>query len=541
MASELQHSPSLSDGIFPVAGHTPELDRQRSTASLIPRSGPSQLRPPPTPPKSPATPLSPATPKSPVKAFASWATSPLRSPLPSPLATTLRNMKEYLQELGHLTTIDPRDTWLPITESRHGNAYYAAFHNVNASIGFQALLLPLAFTFLGWTSGIVCLIIAFCWMMYTKWLLVSMHECVPGKRVNRYLDLVEIAFGNGIGKQIIVIQLLILLGGTCIGLITIGGSCLQLFFRTVCPTCQSPLTPIEWYLVFTILCALLSYFPNLNSVAGVSLIGATMAVAYTTLLWTLSVSVPRMPNVGYEIVSGGSALVTTFGILNALGMIVFAFRGHNLVLEIQATMPSTLKHPARVPMWRGATAAFALTALCYFPLAIGGYWAYGDKMLPGGILYSLSFFHGQDISRTLQGTTFMFIVVNSLGSFQVYAMSIFDMIEQVYSKWFDRKCNALLRLIYRTVIVFLCFLGAVAIPFLSTMAGLIGGLTNLPVTFFLPSLMYLKVVAPRPRSFSWYLNIGLGTFGCALSIAVCAGGVYSIIETGIKLNFFKPA
>lgn len=50
----------------------------------------------------------------------------------------------------HLTKLDPTDAWLPITESRNGNAYYAAFHTLCAGIGIQALVLPLAFTILGW-------------------------------------------------------------------------------------------------------------------------------------------------------------------------------------------------------------------------------------------------------------------------------------------------------------------------------------------------------------------------------------------------------
>jgi hypothetical protein len=44
----------------------------------------------------------------------------------------------------------------------------------------------------------------------------------------------------------------------------------------------------------------------------------------------------------------------------------------------QATMPSTFKHPAHVTMWRGAKVAYALIAMCLFPVAIGGYWAYGN-------------------------------------------------------------------------------------------------------------------------------------------------------------------
>ncbi|MCD9646580.1 Lysine histidine transporter-like 8 [Datura stramonium] len=54
------------------------------------------------------------------------------------------------KEVGHLTKLNPQDAWLPITESRNGNAHYAAFHNLNAGIGFQALVLPVAFSFLGW-------------------------------------------------------------------------------------------------------------------------------------------------------------------------------------------------------------------------------------------------------------------------------------------------------------------------------------------------------------------------------------------------------
>lgn len=41
-------------------------------------------------------------------------------------------------------------------------------------------------------------------------------------------------------------------------------------------------------------------------------------------------------------------------------------------------MPSTFKHPAHVPMWRGAKVAYLFIAMCLFPVAIGGFWAYGN-------------------------------------------------------------------------------------------------------------------------------------------------------------------
>lgn len=72
------------------------------------------------------------------------------SPIGTPMKRVFVNMKGYLEEVGHLTKLNPHDAWLPITESRNGNAHYAAFHNLNAGFGFQALFLPVAFSFLGW-------------------------------------------------------------------------------------------------------------------------------------------------------------------------------------------------------------------------------------------------------------------------------------------------------------------------------------------------------------------------------------------------------
>ena len=97
------------------------------------------------------------------------------------------------------------------------------------------------------------------------------------------------------------------------------------------------LTPIEWYLVFTCVAVLLAQLPNLNSIAGVSLIGAITAVGYCTLIWVISVVKGRLPGVSYDPVKPSAHIERAFDALNALGIVAFAFRGHNLVLEIQVT------------------------------------------------------------------------------------------------------------------------------------------------------------------------------------------------------------
>jgi len=125
--------------------------------------------------------------------------------------------------------------------------------------------------------------------------------------------------------------------GTCVALNIIGGSTSKLFFQTVCgQSCTvKTLTPVEWYLVFASAAVLLSQLPNLNSIAGVSLIGSITAVMYCTIMWMVSVNKDRLPGISYKPVRGPKEVDRLFEVLNALGIVAFAFRGHNLILEIQ--------------------------------------------------------------------------------------------------------------------------------------------------------------------------------------------------------------
>ncbi|GKV29801.1 hypothetical protein SLEP1_g38696 [Rubroshorea leprosula] len=379
------------------------------------------------------------------------------SPIGTPMKRVFVNMKSYLEEVGHLTKLNPQDAWLPITESRNGNAHYAAFHNLNAGVGFQALVLPVAFSFLGWRIII---------------------------KYNLSFTL-QVSFFPG-----------------------------PAFTRN-----QRNLTKL--YL------------------GGLSLVGAVTAITYSTMVWVLSVSQQRPPSISYEPLSLPSSAANFFSVMNALGIIAFAFRGHNLVLEIQATMPSTFKHPAHVPMWRGAKVAYAFIAMCLFPIAIGGFWAYGNLMPSGGILNALYAFHRHDISRGLLALTFLLVVFNCLSSFQIYSMPAFDSFEAGYTSRTNRPCSIWVRSGFRVFYGFVSFFIGVALPFLSSLAGLLGGLT-LPVTFAYPCFMWVLIKKPTKYSFNWYFHWILGWLGVAFSLAFSIGGIWSIVNNGLKLKFFKP-
>lgn len=113
---------------------------------------------------------------------------------------------------------------------------------------------------------------------------------------------------------------------------------MKIFFQTICGSNHCHLTSlstIEWYIVFTVSAIILAQLPNLNSIAGISLVGSISAVTYCTLTWVVSVVKERPEDVSFETVENKSDLERVCSILNAIGMIAFAFRGHNLVLEIQ--------------------------------------------------------------------------------------------------------------------------------------------------------------------------------------------------------------
>ncbi|XP_065880390.1 lysine histidine transporter-like 8 [Euphorbia lathyris] len=459
----------------------------------------------------------------------------------SPLISTLK-------EVGNFTRFDPQEqeAWLPITQSRTGNAYYSAFHTLSSGLGAQSLLLPLAFLILGWTWGLLCLSMIFMWQLYTLWLLIQLHESDSGMRYSRYLKLSMAAFGEKLGKVAALFPTMYLSGGTCVTLIMIGGGTMKVFFQIVCEeNCKmKALSTIEWYVIFTCSSIILAQLPNLNSIAGVSLVGAITAVGYCSLIWILSILQARPLDVSYDPpmeYPKDNHRDSFFSVLNAFGIIAFAFRGHNLVLEIQGTMPSSAKQPSRIPMWKGVKFAYLIIGMCLFPLAIAGYWAYGN-LIPekgSGMLNALYKYHEHDTSKVLLGITSILVIINCLTSFQIYAMPVFDNLELRYTSKMNKPCPQWLRSGIRVFFGCFAFFISVALPFLPSLAGLIGGIA-LPVTLAYPCFMWIIMKKPSKYGAMWCLNLVLGVLGMVMSVLIVIAAIWTIVTMGIEIHFFKP-
>ena len=148
-------------------------------------------------------------------------------------------------------------------------------------------------------------------------------------------------------------------------------------------------------------------------------------------------------------------------------------------------------------------------------------------------------YHGQDTSRIILGSTSLLIVINCLSSFQIYAMPAFDNLEFRYISCRNKPCPWWLRSGLRAFFGCIVFFIAVALPFLPSLAGLIGGVA-LPVTFAYPCFMWIQLKQPKKYSSVWYLNWVLGCLGMVLSVLLVTGAVWSIVTMGIEIHFFKP-
>lgn len=133
--------------------------------------------------------------------------------------------------------------------------------------------------------------------------------------------------------------------------------------------------------------------------------------SYSTIAWAASIGKGVQPNVDYSYKSTSNP-GKVFDFLAGLGEIAFAYAGHNVVLEIQATMPSTPEKPSKGPMWKGVIVAYLIVAICYLPVALIGYWAFGNSV-NDNILLTL------ENPTGLIATANIFVVIHVIGSYQV--------------------------------------------------------------------------------------------------------------------------
>ncbi|KAM3704124.1 hypothetical protein ACB098_04G149100 [Castanea mollissima] len=422
------------------------------------------------------------------------------------------------------------DDWLPITKSRNAKWWYSAFHNVTAMVGAGVLGLPYAMSQLGWGPGVAVMVLSWIITLYTLWQMVELHEIVPGKRFDRYHELGQHAFGEKLGLWVVVPQQLMVEIGVNIVYMITGGKSLKKIHDISCPGCKSIKTTY-FIMIFASVQFVLSHLPSFNSITGVSFAAAAMSLSYSTIAWVASANKGVQPDVQY----GPRASTTTgsvFNFFSALGDVAFAYAGHNVALEIQATIPSTPEKPSKKPMWKGVIMAYIVVALCYFPVSMVGYRVFG-KDVEDNILISL------EKPKWLIATANMFVVIHVIGSYQIFAMPVFDMIEAFFIVKMNFKPTKFLRFLIRNGYVALTMFLAITFPFFGGLLSFFGGFAFAPTTYYLPCIMWLAICKPKRFSLSWFTNWFCIIVGVTLMILAPIGALRQIVLQAKGYKFYS--
>ncbi|XP_052187164.1 lysine histidine transporter 1 isoform X1 [Diospyros lotus] len=422
------------------------------------------------------------------------------------------------------------EEWLPITSSRKGKWWFSAFHNVTAMVGAGVLSLPYAMSGLGWGPGITIFVMSWIITLYTLWQMVEMHEMVPGKRFDRYHELGQHAFGEKLGLYIVVPQQLIVEVGTCIVYMVTGGKSLKKIHESLCSDCK-PIRTTYWIMVFASVNFFLSHLPSLDSISCVSFFAALMSLGYSIIIWGASLKRGVQDNVDYS-PRGKTTADSVFNFFNSLGDVAFAYAGHNVVLEIQATITSTPERPSKGPMWKGVVVAYIIVAICYFPVAMIGFYVFGNTV-------------DDNILITLEKPTWLisaanfFVIVHVVGGYQIYSMPVFDMIETYLVKEKKFLPSAVLRIVVRTSYVIATMFIGMTFPFFGGLLGFFGGFALAPTSYYLPCIIWLIVYKPKKFSLSWWANWFCIITGIALTIVAPIGALRTIILAVKSYKFYS--
>jgi len=426
---------------------------------------------------------------------------------------------------------------------RNANWLDILYHSITAMVGAGVLGLPAALSHLGWAGGIIFLIFSIWVSWHTYKLLVYMHE-VPDlgkaggiRRLDRYDQLAEYVFGKRRGKAILLPFQMAVLVGIAITYTVVGGDSLSAFANAVMPPGSAHLPKWGFYLIFGGLQVLLSMLPSLHDARLISLLGALMSASYCLIAIVMSGTVRPGPEVNYNPAAvQRTPIERVMGVFNAMTTVLFAYGGHNVALEIQATIPVGGKHPSSsVPaMMRGVNWTFLVTGLCYFGVSILGFYAFGTSVSDNVLM---AFQAGPTYWVVAMAN--IMVVVHVAAAYQVYTQPVFSLVEdRILQARAGRETPIPIQFGLRIIYVLIVTLAGMLIPFFGSLMGFVGAVAITPTTFLLPPLLWVLYKRPAKWGWDWSINWALVWVTGVIGVLGAAGALYSIAAAWSSFKIF---
>lgn len=120
----------------------------------------------------------------------------------------------------------------------------------------------------------------------------------------------------------------------------------------------------------------------------------------------------------------------------------------------------------------------------------------------------------------------------------MYAMPVFDMAESFCARKGIRS-KLISRVFIRCLFVVLTAFIGISIPFFGDLLGFFGAFGFAPMTFWMPSVIWLVVMKPKKNSIDYWANIINIIVFVTIMFLAAIGSIYSIIQDASTYKFYQ--
>lgn len=419
-------------------------------------------------------------------------------------------------DAGALFVLQSKGSWL-----------HCGYHLTTSIVAPPLLSLPFAFASLGWSAGMVCLVVGAAVTFYSYNLLsrVLEHHAQQGRRQLRFRDMAADILGPGWARYYIgPIQFMVCFGAVVASTLLAGQSMKAIYLIA------NPGGTIKLYVfvaIFGVFLVILAQLPSFHSLRHVNLVSLLLCLSYSLCAVAGCIYLgtsDRAPPKDYSIV--GETHTRVYGVFNALAVIATTY-GNGIIPEIQATVAA----PVTGKMFKGLCLCYAVVVTTFFSVATAGYWAFGNAAQ--GLLLNNFMVDGKPVIPVwLLLMAELFTLVQLSATATVYLQPTNEVLEGLLS---DPKAgqyaarNVVPRLVSRTMAVAFGTTIAAMIPFFGDMNALIGAFGFMPLDFAVPALFYNLTFKPSKKGFVFWLNTAIAVVFSAVAVVASVAAVRQIV------------
>ncbi|KAL9296835.1 hypothetical protein ACSQ67_022731 [Phaseolus vulgaris] len=405
-----------------------------------------------------------------------------------------------VQQLHHQNDVDAGALFVLKSE---GSWMHCGYHLTTSIVAPPLLSLPYAFSFLGWTAGILSLVIGALVTFYSYNLIsrVLEHYAQNGKRQLRFRDMARDILGPRWGRYFVgPIQFAVCFGAV-VACTLLGGQCMKAIYLLSNPNGTMKL--YEFVIIFGCFMLILAQLPSFHSLRHINLVSLILCLAYSACATLGSTYIDFFWRViqrtekDYSL--KGDTKNRLFGIFNAIAIIATTY-GNGIIPKFESIIITNLVIKNNLIVLN------CISSVVRIRIRLLGIW----QQIEGLILSNFVDNGNLSVPTWFIYMTNIFTITQLSAVGVVYLQPTNEVLEQTFgdpkSPEFSKR-NVIPRVISRSPAITISTIIAAMLPFFGDINSLIGAFGFIPLDFILAVIFYNFTFKPSKRSSIYWLNV----------------------------------